>query len=181
MAAMEYRLEFFRGEVLIMSQALLSAKRPFMLMASDGPVVPAPRDPTMPSTSTQILALPICAAVIETGNNEDWVDSILFLIDNGSGDQTTMQQLDLRGIDFIMEIRRAVADNEVIIHASTLDFTMAIGAQPNFGYLLIYVPLEEVMQYKAPGQYVGDIVAMDSDFTRRVINIDLTIVEGVTR
>jgi hypothetical protein len=154
---------------------------PLAFSTPHGLMTPAPRDAAMPSTNTQILALPLCSAIIETGNNEDWVDTILFLIDNGSGDQSTMQQLDLRGIDFVMEIRRAVADNEVIIQASTLDQTMAIGGQPNYGYLIIYVPLAEVMQYKTPGEYVGDIVAIDGSFTRRVMNIDLTIVEGVTR
>lgn len=136
---------------------------------------------SFPSTNTQILALPVAHAIIETGNNEDWVDTILFVIDNGTGDPNSMAQLDLRGIDFVMEIRRQAADNEVIIQASTFENTMAIGAQPNFGFLIIYVPLDEVMQYKSPDQYVGDITAMDGSFTRRIMTIDLTIIEGVTR
>jgi len=152
------------------------------LMPSHRALVPSLRDASMPMSKTNILALPIVLADIVTGNNEDWVDTILFLIDNGSGDPTSMAQLDLRGIDFRMEIRRQTGDNEVIIQASTMDNTMAVGAQPNYGYLIIYVPLDEVMQYKSPGTYVGDIVAIDGAFTRRVIMIDpLTIIEGVTR
>jgi hypothetical protein len=135
----------------------------------------------MPTTTTNILALPVVQAVIDTGNNEDWIDTILFLVDNGSGDPTTMSQLDLRGMDFQMEIRRAVGDNEVIIEASTMAGTMAIGAPPNFGFLIIYVSLDEVMQYKEAGSYIGDIVAFDGAFQRRCVLIDLNIVEGVTR
>jgi hypothetical protein len=136
---------------------------------------------SMPTTPTNILALPVVQAVIDTGNNEDWVDTILYLVDDGSGDPTGMPQLDLRGIDFLMEIRRASGDNEVIIEASTLDGTMAVGAPPNFGFLIIYVPLDDVMQYKEAGSYIGDIIAFDGAFQRRCCTIDLNIIEGVTR
>jgi hypothetical protein len=103
------------------------------------------------------------------------------LVDNGSGDTTTMSQLDLRGIDFEMAIRRAPGDAEVIIQTSTTEGTMAVGAPPNIGFLIWYVALAEVMQYKEAGSYVGDIVAMDGNFTRTCVQINLTLFEGITR
>ena len=142
---------------------------------------PTGKPAMMPSTGTNILALPLVTATIITGNNEDWVDTIQYTVDNGSGAPSSFPQLDLRGIDFLMEIRHQAADNEVVIQASTMDGTMAIGAPPNYGFLIIYVPLAEVMMYKEPGSYVGDIVAMDGNFTITAIQINLTIFEGVTR
>jgi hypothetical protein len=143
--------------------------------------IPAAGTRMMPSTGTNILAIPVVLMDVETGNNEDWVDCIQFLVDNGSGDTTTMPQLDLRGIDFEMEVRRQPGDHEVIIQASTLNGTMAVGAPPNIGFLIWYVPLDEVMQYKEAGNYVGDIIAMDGNFTRTIVQINLTIFEGITR
>lgn len=146
--------------------------------------LPSETDVTaMPSTATNILALPLVQAVIDTGNNEDWVDTIQWLVDNGSSDPSTMPQLDLRGLEFQMEIRRMTADAEVIIEASTWEGTLGIGAPPNYGFLIIYVPLASVMQYKEPGSYVGDIIAIDptAPFTRVCVQIELTIVQGVTR
>jgi hypothetical protein len=135
----------------------------------------------MPSTGTNILALPVVEATIESGNGEDFVETFLYLVDNGSGDATTFPQLDLRGIDFTMTIRRAAGDNEIIMRASTLEGTMAIGAPPNIGYLICYQSLEDVMQYKEADSYVGDILAFDGNFSRVCLLISLTITEGVTR
>lgn len=144
-------------------------------------VLPATTGTPMPSTGTNILAIPLVQLQIDTGNNEDWVDTIDFVVDNGSGNIDTFPQLDLRGIDFVMEIRRAPGDHEVIIQASTFDGTMAVGAPPRYGFLIMYVPLLGVMQYKEAGSYVGDIVALDGNFTRTIAQIDLTIFEGITR
>lgn len=129
---------------------------------------------------TQILALPLVKMTIVTGNNEDWIDTFVFMIEDEYG-----PQLDLRGMDFDMYIRRRAGEHEVILHASTdrnstADGNLAIGAPPNVGYLIIYVPLA-IMQYKFVGSYVGDIVARDDMFDRRCVDIDFSIVEGVTR
>lgn len=153
----------------------------------DDPIAPPQPTPpygspaTMPSTSTNILALPLVEAVIVTGNNEDWVDTFQFLVDNGSGAPGTYPQLDLRGIDFQMIVRRQLGDHEVIVEASTADGSMAVGAPPNYGFLILYVPLEGVMEYKSAGTYVADIVASDGNFTITTIQIALTIFEGVTQ
>jgi hypothetical protein len=135
----------------------------------------------MPSTGTNILAMPIVQIDVETGNNEDWVDVLQWTVDNGSGTPATFPDLDLRGIAFEMMVRRSATDSEVIIAASTLEGTMAVGAPPNIGFLIWYVPLDEVMQYKEPGSYVGDIVAMDGNFVITVVQMNLTIFEGISR
>jgi hypothetical protein len=130
---------------------------------------------------SNVLALPLVQVSVETGNNEDWVDSIKFVVDTGAGlPPEEMPQLDLRGITFNMEIRRQAGDHEVIFAASTDNGTIKIGIPPDFGFLIISVPFTE-MQNHAAGDYVGDIVALD-DFNRRIaVQIDLVIVEGVTK
>jgi hypothetical protein len=129
---------------------------------------------------SNILSLPMAALVVETGTNEDWIDSLLFLVDNGSGNINTMLQLDLRGITFEMEIRRQIDDHAVVIHASTENGMLQIGDYPNYGYLIINVDVS-VVSVLPQDSYVGDIVASDSAFVRRVMTLDLNIVEGVTR
>ena len=150
-------------------------------IAPPQPVPPYGRPVTMPSTDSNILALPLVEAIVVTGNNEDWIDTFQFLVENGTGDSTTYPQLDLRGIDFKMIVRRQAGDHEVIVEASTTDGTMAVGAPPNYGFLILYVPLAGVMEYKSAGTYVADIVATDGIFTITVIQIALTIFEGVTK
>jgi len=102
------------------------------------------------------------------------------VVDNGSGDPTTMQQLDLSGINFEMEIRRTASDSEVIIAASTADGTLVMGEPPNYGYLIFNVLIAD-MQNVREGSYVGDIVGKDTQHIRVVARITLTIVEGVTK
>lgn len=130
--------------------------------------------------TTNILALPLAAMVITTGTNEDWIDSMLFLVADGSGDPTLYPQLDLRGIHFQMMIRHHVDDVEVQIEASTTDGLLKLGDYPNYGYLIIAID-NDIMKERPPGAYVGDIVASDETFTRRVVTFDLNLVEGVTR
>jgi hypothetical protein len=127
---------------------------------------------------SNLLAMPLVTMTIETGNNEDWIDSIKFLVDDGT---LSPPQLDIRGITFDMEIRRALADHEVILAASTTNGTLIIGQPPDFGFLIISVPIAE-MQNLAAQDYVGDIVGHDELYKRTVIKIStLTIFEGVTK
>jgi hypothetical protein len=126
---------------------------------------------------TNLLAIPLVSIVVETGNNEDWVDSLLFLVDSTD---PTQPQLDLRGIKFEMEIRRRPDDHEVVIHATTDDDTLIIGDPPNFGYLIISVPIDQMVPLM-PGAYVGDIRGTDTDNTRVIVEIALTVFQGVTR
>lgn len=125
--------------------------------------------------TTSILSLPLAHVMIETGTNEDWFDSLLYLVGDEAG-----PQLDLRGIGFEMEIRHRAEDAEVVITASTDDGGIKIGDYPDFGYLIINID-NDTMLTKRAGEYVGDIVASDELFTRRTVTIDLTIVEGVTK
>jgi hypothetical protein len=128
---------------------------------------------------SSLLAMPLVALTIEVGNNEDWIDSIVYCVPPPT--DPTAPQLDLRGIDFEMELRKHAEDHEVSLSASTKAGTIQIGLPPNFGYLIFYVPYKDTMQYMAPGDYVGDIVGNDGQYQRRVANIFLTIDEGITR
>lgn len=130
---------------------------------------------------TNILALPLVSMTVETGSNEDWIDTLKFVVDDGSStDVNQLPQIDLRGITFEMEIRRAAPDHEVILSASTKDGTLIIGLPPDFGFLIINVPLV-TMSTKQPGAYVGDIRGSDDVNSRVCAQITLSITEGITR
>ena len=125
--------------------------------------------------TTNLLSMPLVQLTVDTGTNEDWLDSLKYVVSEADDDQ-----LDLRGIEFAMEVRRSAPDNEVILRASTSDGKLHIGAPPDYGFLIISIPVEE-MKYKRPGVYVADIVGSDGEYVRVCITIALTIVEGVTR
>lgn len=127
--------------------------------------------------STSPLALPLAHLVIEVANNEDWVDSLVYLV---TGEEDPLPQLDLRGLSFQMHIRRQPQINEIVLEASTANGGLSIGAAPNFGHLIFFVR-EPVMRGVWPGRYVGDVVARDAKFERICLTIDLTIIEGITR
>jgi hypothetical protein len=129
------------------------------------------------TVTTNLLAMPLVTLTVVTGTNEDWIDSIKFVVDDGSTDPP---QLDLTGIQFDMEVRRLPPDNEVILRASTTDGTLAVGAAPDFGFLLINVDHEQ-MKIIRPDNYTADIVGTDGDTIRRCIIIDLEIALGITR
>ena len=127
-----------------------------------------------------VLGLPLATVTIETSNNQDWIESFLFLVDNGSGNTDTMDQYDLRGIRFEMEMRRAVGDHEVLIHATTENRWLAIGAFPNYGFLLFQIPVEEISK-RVAGTYVADLVASEHGYVRKVMDLTVTITEGVVK
>jgi hypothetical protein len=126
---------------------------------------------------SNILAMPLVRLTIETGNNEDWIDSIKFVVDTGAEE---LPQLDIRNIVFDMEIRRDPLAHEVVLAASTANGTIKIGTPPDFGFLIISVPIAE-MRTQLAGEYVGDIVGHDELYTRVVAQIALNIVEGITK
>lgn len=132
-----------------------------------------------PVVTTNLLALPLLTLSIETGNSEDWIESVKYIVDTGDTDENK-PQVDLRGIDFEMEVRRSSKGHEVVINASSEDGSIAIGEPPDFGYLIINVGFNEMRQLQA-GQYVGDIRGKDDKYTRIVIQIELTIFDGITR
>lgn len=124
---------------------------------------------------TQILSLPFVQMAIRTTRNEDWVDTIRYVVEENG------PQLDLRGIDFDMQIRRRPDLHEVMLTgSSTRDRFLSIADPPNVGILVIHVPVA-IMKNIFVGQYVGEIRARDDRFYRICITFDLTISEGVTR
>lgn len=125
-----------------------------------------------------LLAMPLIQLNIEVSSNEDWLDSILYCVPPPT--DPTAPQLDLRGIDFELEIRRSPEDHEVVLSCSTSDGSIEIGLAPNYGYLIIFKQ-REFMQTLTPGVYVGDIVGNDGAYQRRTATIALTIDEGITR
>ena len=129
---------------------------------------------------SNLLAIPLIKIVVNTGNNEDWIDPILFLVSDTVPDTTPENQLDIRGIKFLMEVRRDQLSHEVVMTASTENGMIAIGEMPDYGYLIIQVPMAEVRPNQ-PGAYVADIVGDDGVNNRVVVQIDLNIVDGVTR
>jgi hypothetical protein len=126
---------------------------------------------------TNVLALPLSHVVMEASNNEDWIDTLVFLVSDSG---PPLEQLDLRGIGFTMHLRRRPEIHEIVLAASTIDRTLFIGSPPNIGYLIFYVP-EDTMRTLWPGQYVGDVVANDASFERVCLTLDVTILEGITR
>lgn len=129
------------------------------------------------ATFTNLLAMPLVQMSVFTGTNEDWIDSIKYVVDTGDEDPP---QLDIRGIYFEMEVRRGTPEHEVVFSANTDDGTLAIGSDPDYGFLLINIS-HKVMLEQAPGMYVADIVGTDAHNIRRCVVIDLEIVHGVTR
>ena len=130
------------------------------------------------STPTNILALPLASMQIESGTDEDWVDSIVWLVN--STDPISGPQLDLRGIDFAMQVRRAPPEHEVIINASTVYGGLLFASPPDYGYLIIEIP-KSIMTEVLPETYVGDIVAFDAFHTRVCVQFSLNVVQGITR
>ena len=126
---------------------------------------------------TNLLAMPLAILQVQTGTNEDWIDSVKYVVDTG---ETDPPQLDIRGILFEMEVRRQTDDHEVVISATTEDGTLSIGEAPDFGFFLFNID-KEVMKRQTPGKYVADVVGIDAEFRRVTIQIDLTIFEGITR
>jgi len=127
---------------------------------------------------TNVLALPKASLLIETRTNEDWVDTLIFLVN--STDPVNGPQLDLSDVKFEMEIRRNAPDHEVILSGSTEDGRLSIGAAPDYGTLIISIPVGEMATRQA-GEYVGDIRASDDLNTHVCAEFTMTIVQGITR
>lgn len=128
-----------------------------------------------PPVSTNLLALPLVALEIQTGNSEDWIESIKYVVD-----EVDFPQVDLRGIEFEMEVRRAAPSHEVVLSATSADGSIAVGEPPDYGFLIINVRFNEMKTLQA-GSYVADIRGKDDRYTRICIQIDLTIFAGITR
>ena len=129
--------------------------------------------------ATNILAIPLVQITAQTSNNEDWIDSIKYIVED-VGPEEDWPQLDLRGISFEMELRRTQDDHEVVISASTEDSRLLIGGPPDYGFLIISIPVAD-MKLVTDGDYVGDIVARADGHARVAVQIGLTVIEGITK
>jgi len=63
---------------------------------------------------TNILAIPKVTLDAVTGNNEDWIDSLKYLVEVDGGTIDTYPQLDLRGIRFEIRVMSAHRDPETV-------------------------------------------------------------------
>jgi hypothetical protein len=126
---------------------------------------------------TNVLALPLAHLVIETSNNEDWIDTLVVMVSDSG---PPLEQMDLHGISFTMHLRRRPEIHEIVLDASTKTWRIYIGSPPDIGYLIFYVR-REVMQTLWAGKYVGDIVANDKDYERVCMTVDFTVIEGPTK
>jgi hypothetical protein len=133
-----------------------------------------------PAVTSNLLALPLLALTVETGNSEDWIESIKYVVSVADTPPEDLPQVDLRGIDFEMEVRRTAPAHEVVFNATTDDGSIAIGEPPDFGFLIINVGFDEMKGVQA-GRYIADIRGKDGKYTRICIQIDLTIFNGITR
>jgi hypothetical protein len=127
-------------------------------------------------TMSNLLAMPLVTLALVTGNKEDWIDSVKFLIETG---EPVLPQLDLRNIIFEMEVRRAAGEHEVVLSASTANDTLQIGTAPDYGFLIIAIPIETMSKMTA-ANYIGDITGRDDLNTRVIAKIFLTITDGLT-
>ena len=132
-----------------------------------------------PPVTTNLLALPLLTLQVETGNSEDWIESVKYVVDTGELPEE-LPQVDLRGIEFEMEVRRTAPSHEVVLSASSADGSIAVGEPPDFGYVIINVGFDKMKVLQA-GNYVADIRGYDDRYTRICIQIDLTIFSGITR
>ena len=123
--------------------------------------------------ATNILILPLAQVTVTTGNNEDWIDSFQFVQD----DEIT--PVELTGIAFSMEVRHLSSDNEVWVRGSTDDGLLSVGGSGD-SFLLIKIPYD-MMKEVAPDDYVGDIVADADGIKRVVVQLAITVFQGITR
>ena len=117
-----------------------------------------------------VWQLPLIDLQFEVGTNEDWVDSIELLDEDG------VTPLDLTGISFRMQVRKTAPDHTVLIDASTTAGTMLVGN----GVIGLYV-LEDTMRGVPPGDYVLDIVGEKAGRAARLATGTVKVLQGVTR
>ena len=122
---------------------------------------------------TNILLLPEIEMQVLTGNNEDWIDVLLFLDELGN-------QVSLSAISFEMEIRRHVTDHEVLLKATSGNgeiLVMGLGQ----GVMQITVPAAS-MQPIPDGNYVMDMLAYAEGYQRRIVSgAPVVVFQGVTQ
>ncbi len=117
-----------------------------------------------------VWELPLIDLQFEVGTNEDWVDSIELLDEDG------VTALDLTGIAFRLQVRKTAPDHTVLIDASTAAGSLLVGN----GVVGLYV-LEDTMRGVPPGDYVLDIVGEKDGRVSRLATGTVKVLQGVTR
>jgi hypothetical protein len=120
--------------------------------------------------STNLLAMPLVHIRFETGNNEDWIDGINYVTPFN-------EPVDLRGIDFHMQIRNRPDEYDVSLYPSTVNKLLIV----SYNCLVIHIPLWKMENIWTVAEYVGDILGSDGHFFRVVATFDLRVIHGVTR
>lgn len=123
--------------------------------------------------STNVLALPLVHIIFETGNNEDWFDSIRYVTPYDD-------PVDLRDITFHMQIRNRPNEHDVSLFATTTNGMLIAGGE-RYNILIINVPLWRMQNVWTIGEYVGDILASDDRIYRVIATFNLKVIHGVTR
>lgn len=127
---------------------------------------------------TAILELPLLKVTAVTGTNEDWIDIIAYYqAVPTSGD--TLTPISLEDIGFHLQMRVVPEDSTTWVDISTDNGMLEIIGD-DLNALAFKVPVSEMSKIP-PGDYVADITASADDVTRRVAEVAVTIVAGITR
>ena len=138
----------------------------------------------MTASLTRIQSLFLVRASFEVANNEDWLDAIAFL--DGQSAPIPLDGLTIRAIG-----RTARDSTAAHFGLATPGATLDLASSTPRGVLLIGGADRNVLAFSAPfsrrdhrppgGTYVFDVVAAGDGLTRRIVDGDLTLIEGITR
>lgn len=121
---------------------------------------------------TNILFLPIVVLAIETQTNADWLDGLEYWDDI----PPVGNPIDLKGIQFEMEMRSSPPVATVVLRASTSNGLIRVYA--NTWQLLVPAP---TMSLIPPGDYVFDLLGRADGYTRNLVQAQVAVNLGVTR
>jgi hypothetical protein len=124
------------------------------------------------SAPTNILFLPVCVITLETETNCDWLDGLEY----HDGPPPGGQPIDLTGIAFAMEMRSAPPVATVMLRASTWNGLIRVYA--NTWQLLVPAT---TMLLVPPGDYVFDLLGFADGYTRNLVQVQVSILQGITR
>ena len=124
------------------------------------------------SQPTNILYLPVVELLIDTTNNSDWLDGIEYWDDVPPAGNP----IDLKGIEFALEMRTSPAVATVVLRATTGNGLLRVYA--NTWQLLVPAP---TMLLVPPGDYVFDLLGFADGYTRNLVQAQTTVLQGVTR
>lgn len=124
------------------------------------------------SSPTNILLLPVVLLQIQTSTNADWLDGLEYWTDvppNGVN-------IDLTGIEIVMEMRSAPPVATVVLRAGTHNGLIRVYA--NTWQLIVPAP---TMLLVPPGDYVFDLLGIADGYTRNLVQANVSVLQGITR